>query len=53
MQRAMGRPSVSHSEYELVTFTVVVSGLTTKGSCGAPDAIVVALGAGPTDGVTL
>ena len=46
----MARPSVSHSEYEPVTFTVVVSSLMNKGSCGAPDDMAMALGAGFVEG---
>ena len=53
----MGKPNVSQSEYEPVTFTVVVSGLTDKGSCDVPDDIAIALGAcfveGTAIGVTL
>ena len=53
----MGSPSVSHSEYEPVTCTIVVSGLTIKGSRGTPDDVAMALGAGfledTATGVTL
>ena len=49
----MGRPSVSHSEYEPVTFTVVVPILMTKGSCGAPDDVAIALGAGFMEGTEI
>ena len=49
----MGKPNVSHSEYEPVTFTVVVSILMTKGSCGAPDDIAIALGAGFMEGTEI
>ena len=41
---------MSHSEYEPVTCTVVVSGLMIKGSGGAPDDDAVALGAGFSEG---
>ena len=46
----MGNPSVSHSEYEPVMCTVVVSGLMIKGSGGTPDDVAVALGAGFSEG---
>ena len=49
----MGKPSVSQSEYEPVTFTIVVSGLMNKGSCGAPDDVAVALGAGFMEGTAI
>ena len=41
---------MNHSEYEPVTCTVVVSGLTIKGSGGTPDDIAMALGAGFSEG---
>ena len=46
----MGNPSVSHSEYEPVTCTIVVSGLMIKASRGAPDDVAMALGAGFLEG---
>ena len=49
-RRSVGNPSVSHSEYEPVTCTIVVSGLMIKGSRGAPDDVAMALGAGFLEG---
>ena len=49
MHRSTGSPRVSHSENEPVTWTVIVLGLTTRGSRGTPDN-AVALGAGFSEG---
>ena len=45
-----GNPRVSHSANDPVTWTVEVSGLTTTGSGGTPEAEAVALGAGLSAG---
>ena len=50
MHRSTGSPRVSHSENEPVTWTVIVSGLTTRGSGDTPDDDAVALGAGVSEG---
>ena len=50
MCRSAGSPRVSHSENEPVMWTVVVLGLTTRGSRGTPDNDAVALGAGFSEG---
>ena len=41
--RSEGNPRVSHSAKDPVTWTVEVSGLTTKGSRGMPDEKAVAM----------
>ena len=50
MHRSAGSPRVSHSAKDPVMWTVVVLGLTTRGSRGMPDNDTVALGAGFSKG---
>ena len=50
MCRSTGSPRVSHSVKEPVMWTVVVLGLTTRGSGGTPDNDAMALGAGFSKG---
>ena len=51
MRTLEGNPRVSHSAKDPVTWTIDVSGLTTRGSGIMPDDEAVALGAGLSTGM--